>query len=105
MVFEFSKCAIVGFTRNNGKLPCPSLQAGRYTIELVPAYKYLGITLDNELRYKHQLSRSLEKGTAWANTIRISPKHLQMHIGGGTLSRLVHVQRQASKSVGGDRAN
>ena len=73
--FEMSKSAVLHFTRKtmmdledeNNRIPVPKppLTIGGQTIEEVQSYKYLGIQIDAQLRWKEQAQRAVANATKW----------------------------------------
>ena len=75
--FEPDKLQLVDFTRKREPpmqpgqrtvpLLRPPLKLGTQTIKPVQSYKYLGVILDQELRFKEHTNYTLAKGTTWVN--------------------------------------
>jgi ribonuclease HI/endonuclease/exonuclease/phosphatase family metal-dependent hydrolase len=73
--FEVSKSAIVHFTRKtaanpdieNGRIPLerPKLTLEGQEVEEVECYKYLGVQIDSQLRWKEQAQRAIANATKW----------------------------------------
>jgi hypothetical protein len=73
--FEVTKSAIIHFTRrtipdpenNNGRIPLPrpTLTLNQQNVQEVTSYKYLGIQLDSQLRWKEQAQRATANATKW----------------------------------------
>lgn len=67
--FEMSKVAIMHFSRfrTNGRsrASAPRLKIQGTEISVVESYKYLGILMDLELRWKAQEQRTIAKGIQW----------------------------------------
>ena len=73
--FEISKSAVLHFSRKTisdleeeGQripLPRPPLIVNHQTIQEVQSYKYLGIQIDSQLRWKEQVQRSIVNATKW----------------------------------------
>ena len=73
--FEMSKLALVDFShekahcsQTNKTIPLPrkELRLDGHTIKPSKSTRYLGVLLDQELRFKEHSSYSLSKGTQWA---------------------------------------
>lgn len=73
--FEITKSAILHLTRktttdpedNNNRIPLPRppLTINDQTIAEVQSYKYLGIQIDAQLRWKEQAQRAVANATKW----------------------------------------
>ena len=73
--FEISKSAVLHFSRKTVSdpeeegqripLPRPPLIVNHQTIQEVQSYKYLGIQIDSQLRWKEQVQRSIANATKW----------------------------------------
>ena len=73
--FEITKSAILHLTRktmrdpeddsNRIQLPRPPLIVNNQTIAEVQSYKYLGIQIDTQLRWKEQAQRAVANATKW----------------------------------------
>ena len=61
----------------------------RHQITTVPSQKYLGVTIDSELRFKEQAAHAIGKGTRWSNQIRRLTKTTK-GMRGGLARRLYH---------------
>src|SRR5271155_3419445 len=61
----------------------------RHQIITVPSQKYLGVTIDSELRFKEQAAHAIGKGTRWSNQIRRLTKTTK-GMRGGLARRLYH---------------
>jgi ribonuclease HI len=68
--FEFSKLALIDFSHHSKKLDRPALTLPNATIEPSSSTKYLGIILDQNLKWKEQLAYVTGKGSTWAAQIR-----------------------------------
>ena len=87
--FETSKFALIDFSMNRTK-ERPPIKVRGITIKPSTSHKFLGVILDQELRWKEQASYSLGKGTEYAMLMR--------HISGaswGTPSKLTRQLYQA----------
>ena len=79
-LFEPDKLRLVDFTRKREAskhpgprtvpLTRPALTLGTQTIHPAQSYKYLGVILDQELRFKEHVAYTLAKGTAWVTQFR-----------------------------------
>ena len=67
--FETSKFALIDFSLNRSK-ECPPIQVRGITIKPVPSHKFLGVILNQELRWQEQASYSLGKGTEYTMLMR-----------------------------------
>ena len=73
--FEISKSAVLHFTRRTEAdqddpnlrvpLPRPNLVVNGQVIKEVQSYKYLGIQIDAQLRWKEQTQRAIANATKW----------------------------------------
>ena len=73
--FAINKFGLIGFTRRREKdergqakmkpIQRPKLQLRDHTIEPKSSHKFLGIIMDQELRFKEQNMYALQKGTKW----------------------------------------
>lgn len=78
--YEYTKFGLVGFSRkkednpdNPGKkkeIERPSLTIGDTVIQPSKSYKYLGVILDQELRFQQHALYAVGKGTTWANQFK-----------------------------------
>ncbi|KAJ3486122.1 hypothetical protein NLI96_g4454 [Meripilus lineatus] len=78
--FEISKSAIVDFTRRREAHPTmarktiplrrPKITIGGQEITPQKTYKFLGVYLDQELRFKEHAAYALSKGMTWVNQLR-----------------------------------
>lgn len=68
--FEYSKIALIDFAHSNKKTQRPPLALPEITIEPTTHAKYLGVILDQNLRWKEQAAYAIGKGTTWAAQIR-----------------------------------
>ena len=93
--FEINKSAVVHFTRKRiisedkprrqMPLPHPELVLRGKPIKVLPSYKYLGIHVDNQLRWTTQSRKAIAKATAWILLFRrltrpasgLSAKHMR----------------------------
>ena len=62
--FEASKSVLVDFTCSKSKWH-PPMELSRVILAPQPAHKFLGVSLDQELRWNHQVSNSLARVTKW----------------------------------------
>jgi ribonuclease HI len=67
--FEATKSVLVDFTRSKSKRR-PPMELSGVTLAPQPAHKFLGVSLDQELRWNHQASNSLAKATKWVMAFR-----------------------------------
>jgi hypothetical protein len=67
--FEYSKIALIDFAHSNKKTQRPPLALPEITIEPTTHAKYLGVILDQNLRWKEQAAYAIGKGTTWAAQI------------------------------------
>ena len=92
--FALNKFALIGFTRRRspdktrkGKtrpIQCPSIEIDGHIIEPSTTHKFLGVHIDQELRFREQTVEALHKGTKWieqykrlAKSVRgVSAKHM-----------------------------
>ena len=92
--FALNKFALIGFTRRRtpdetrkGKtkpILRPSIEIDGHVIESSTTHKFLGVHIDQELRFKEQTAEALRKGTKWieqykhlAKTMKgVSAKHM-----------------------------
>lgn len=80
IVFELTKSAIVDFTRKRQKHPSlpnrtipiarPPITIDGRVITPQKTYKFLGLILDQELRYKEHAAYATAKGTKWISQFR-----------------------------------
>jgi ribonuclease HI len=73
--FEMSKSAVLHLTRRTTEdpedttsrisLPKPPLIVDNQTIAEVQSYKYLGVQIDTQLRWKEQVQRAVSNATKW----------------------------------------
>ena len=68
--FELSKLALVDFAHQSKKVCRPPLIIADTKIEASKSVKYLGVYLDQHLRWKEQEAHATKKGTTWAAQIR-----------------------------------
>lgn len=71
---------MLGFTRRkehdtntntpNGKMQCPPIQIRGQQIKAQKTTKYLGIIIDDELRFHEHVALAMEKGTKWEIAMR-----------------------------------
>ena len=67
--FEATKSVLVDFTCSKTKRRLPMVLSG-VTLTPQPAHKFLGVSMDQELRWNHQASNSLAKATKWVLAFR-----------------------------------
>jgi hypothetical protein len=67
--FETSKFALIDFSMNRNK-ERPNMTVQGITIRPSPTHKFLGVILDQELRWKAQIDNAVAKGTAYVLQIR-----------------------------------
>ena len=67
---EYSKLALIDFAHPGVKKPRPPLTLPDITIEPTQSAKYLGIVLDQGLKWTQQLANVQGKGSKWAAQIR-----------------------------------
>ena len=67
--FETNKFALMDFSLNRTK-PRPSLVLRGVTIKSSPTHKFLGVVLDNELRWKAQAANATAKGAGYTMLLR-----------------------------------
>ncbi|KAF8806351.1 hypothetical protein BYT27DRAFT_7103155, partial [Phlegmacium glaucopus] len=80
-MYEYHKMAAVAATRK--RVPDPTnpgkrIRQGPITIKLddqhtvttTASYKFLGVIIDSELRFKEQAAAAIGKGTKWTNQVR-----------------------------------
>jgi ribonuclease HI len=73
--FEVSKSVVMHLTRKSQQDPVdderripldqPPLVLGGQVVRIVQSFKYLGLHIDSQLRWKEQESRTVEKATKW----------------------------------------
>jgi len=68
--FKYNKLALIDFAHSNKKIERPPLTLPDITIKPTKSAKYLGIMLDQGLRWNEQLTYVQEKGSKWAAQIR-----------------------------------
>ncbi|KAJ3511459.1 hypothetical protein NMY22_g15642 [Coprinellus aureogranulatus] len=72
--FEMSKVAIMHFSRfrirSKHRSTAPRLKLQGTVIQKVEEYKYLGVLMDPELRWKAQADRAAKKGLDWVNLFK-----------------------------------
>lgn len=94
-IFEIDKTALIGYSRKLTRDPTgekkripvarPPLRLGNVTIQATKSHTFLGVILDQELRFKEQMARAIEKGTKWVQQIRrlaktnmgVTPRYLR----------------------------
>ena len=67
---EYSKLALIEFAHPGVKKPRPPLVLPSITIEPTLSAKYLGIMLDQNLNWAHQLAQVRGKGSTWTAQIK-----------------------------------
>lgn len=67
---EYSKLALIDFAHPGVKKPRPPLTLQNITIEPTQSAKYLGIVLDQNLKWTQQLASVRRKGSKWAAQIK-----------------------------------
>ena len=67
--FETSKFALIDFSLNRAK-ERPPIHIRGITIKPTPSHKFLGVIIDQELRWREQASYSLGKGTEYTMLMR-----------------------------------
>ena len=67
---EYSKLALIDFAHPGVKKPRPPLTLQNITIEPTQSAKYLGIVLDQNLKWTQQLASVRGKGSKWAAQIK-----------------------------------
>ena len=67
---EYSKLALIDFAHPRVKKPRPPLTLQNITIEPTQSAKYLGIVLDQNLKWTQQLASVRGKGSKWAVQIK-----------------------------------
>jgi hypothetical protein len=67
--FETSKYVLVHYTRNHRKSTKAAIYLNTTTIQPSQSAKYLGITFDQQLRYKKHIQQAIKKGTSAALTL------------------------------------
>ena len=88
--FEPSKFALIDFLLNRLK-DCPPLQTRNTMIKPVPSHKFLGVILDQELRWREQANYALAKGTQYTLLMR--------RISGNSWGTPMHLTRQLYQAV------
>ena len=97
--YEYDKFGLVGFSRRRVQdpndpqkripVPRPSLRLGGHTIHPSPSHTFLGVILDQELRFKEHANHALAKGMNWVSQIRRLAKTNRGI--GGTFSRRLYL--------------
>jgi len=67
--FETSKFGLVDFTLSKSK-PCPPMTIRGNVITPTPSHKFLGVVVDQELRWKEHAAYALAKGAGYAALLR-----------------------------------
>ena len=67
--FEATKSILVDFTHLKTK-PCPPMKLQGVTLVPQPSNKFLGVLLDQELRWSHQASSTIAKASKWVTAFR-----------------------------------
>ena len=83
-VYNYDKFGYVGFSRRRRKDPrnqrrmLPEtrliIKIGQFTIWPASSHKFLGLIMDQELRFKEQAAHALSKGTKWVTQFRRTAK-------------------------------
>jgi ribonuclease HI len=78
--FAIDKLAITHFTRKRTPdpqnprrsipTPIPAMKLGGQIVRVEPSYKYLGIHVDHQLRWKTQMNEAIAKATKWTLLFR-----------------------------------
>ena len=72
--FEFSKLTLIDFAHSNQSVERPPLALPNIIINPFKSTKYLGIMLDQNLRWNEQLAYMQEKGSKWVAQIHRAAK-------------------------------
>jgi ribonuclease HI/exonuclease III len=67
---EYSKLALIDFAHRQSAKRRPALQLAQIVVKPVASAKYLGVIFDQNLSWKAQQAKAVEKGTKWAAQIR-----------------------------------
>jgi hypothetical protein len=78
--FAPDKFGLMGFTRKREKdptmakktrpLPRPTVRIGQHVIQPTTSHKFLGVLIDQELRFKEHANYALQKGNKWMGRYR-----------------------------------
>jgi hypothetical protein len=83
-VYDYDKFGYVGFSRRRTRDPRnqrkmlpetrPDIKIRQFTIQPAQSHKFLGLIMDQELRFKKQAAHALAKGTKWVTQFRRTAK-------------------------------
>src|SRR5216684_3087207 len=69
-LLEYNKLALIDFAHQNNTKPRPTLTLPHGTIDPSTNTRYLGVILDQHLKWMQQLAHITEKGSKWAAQIK-----------------------------------
>jgi hypothetical protein len=67
--FETNKFALIDFSMNRQRA-CPTMHIQGAEIRPTPTHRFLGVILDQELRWKAQVDNALARGTSYILQLR-----------------------------------